>query len=64
MKRRDLEKCLIELGWWFLRHGGSHDVWTNGEDTQAVPRHSEINEFTAKKILKQAKLSSGVQDDY
>ncbi len=52
MRRRDLESEMKRLGWWFLRHGGRHDVWTNGSDQEYVPRHNEINEFTAQKILR------------
>ena len=37
-----------------LRHGGSHDVWTNGQEEEPVPRHAEINENLARKILKKA----------
>lgn len=55
MKRRDLEKKLSNLSWWFDRHGGNHDVWTNGKESEAVPRHNEIKEYLAKKILKKAK---------
>jgi mRNA interferase HicA len=54
MKKVDLEKQLTKLGWKFSRHGGSHDIWTNGKTNESVPRHREINEFTAKKILKTA----------
>lgn len=54
MKKVDLEKQLTRLGWRFSRHGGNHDVWTNGKINESVPRHKEINEFTAKKILKTA----------
>ncbi len=54
MKRRDLEKRPKELGWYFLRAGGNHDVWTNGVQSQPVPRHGEINEFTARAIIKNA----------
>lgn len=54
MKKRDLEIRLKEAGWYFLRHGGNHDVWTNGVDTEPVPRHNEINEILAKKILRRA----------
>ncbi len=52
MKKRDLEKKLKKSGWWLLREGGNHAVWTNGDLVQAVPRHPEINENTAKSILK------------
>jgi mRNA interferase HicA len=54
MKRRDLEKQLTEYGWYFLRHGGAHDVWTNGRDMEYVPRHREVAESLAKKILRVA----------
>ncbi|MCP5065956.1 MAG: type II toxin-antitoxin system HicA family toxin [bacterium] len=52
MKRRELEKRLRKAGWEFLRHGGNHDVWTNGEQQEAIPRHSELNERLAKAILR------------
>ncbi len=55
MKRNDLERELRELGWWLKRHGGSHDYWTNGQVHESVPRHNEIKEFLARKILKTAK---------
>ncbi|MBI5526491.1 MAG: type II toxin-antitoxin system HicA family toxin [Deltaproteobacteria bacterium] len=55
MRRRELERKLCDLGWRFLRHGGKHDVWTDGENEVAVPRHDEINEYTAKAIVKEAK---------
>jgi mRNA interferase HicA len=34
--------------------GGRHDVWTDGEREEAVPRHREINEQLAKAILRRA----------
>jgi mRNA interferase HicA len=46
---------LQELGWWFSHHGGEHDRWTNGKEQESVPRHKEIGEYLAKKILKKAK---------
>ena len=54
MKRRELERRLRSLGWHPSRHGSKHDVWTKGERELAVPRHSEINEYTAEAILKEA----------
>jgi predicted RNA binding protein YcfA (HicA-like mRNA interferase family) len=54
MKRRDLEKRLRALGWLLVRHGARHDVWSDGEREIAVPRHNEINEYTAKAILREA----------
>ena len=59
MKHKDLARKLVELGWKLLRQGGSHEIWTNGEYTIAVPRHKEINEITAVKIIKTAAKNSG-----
>ena len=55
MKKRDLEKSLIRLGWRLKRQGGNHEIWTNGDATEPIPRHAEINELLAKKILNKAK---------
>jgi mRNA interferase HicA len=38
----------------FLRHGKRHDIWTDGEPEEAIPRHNEINEKLAKAILGRA----------
>jgi mRNA interferase HicA len=54
VKKRDLEAQLWYLGWWLLRQG-KHEIWTNGDLTIPVPRHKEINEMTAKAILRDAK---------
>ena len=51
MKKRALEKTLRQSGWEFLRHGRRHDVWTDGEREEAIPRHTEINEKLAQAIL-------------
>jgi mRNA interferase HicA len=54
VKRRELARRLRALGWKFLRHGGKHDVWTNGSREEAVPRHTEISEKLASAILARA----------
>ena len=54
MKARDLKKKLSELGWWLKREGANHEIWTNGEIEEPIPRHREINERLAKKIIKTA----------
>lgn len=41
-------------GYWVLRSGGGHDIYTNGKKIIAIPRHREINEMLAKKIIKEA----------
>jgi len=55
MKRKELEKALKGMGWRFLRHGGRHDVWTDGNWQEPIPRHIEINEKLARSILRKAK---------
>ena len=52
MKRKELEKALIKRGWWFLRHGGKHDIWTDGNRQEPIPRHTEINDKLARSILR------------
>ena len=54
MKRRDLIKRLSEMGCVMVRHGGSHDWYTNPatKESQPVPRHTQINEKLAKSIIK------------
>lgn len=54
MKTRDLKKKLEALGWRLLREGGNHEIWTNGEIEEQIPRHRETNERLAKKIIKTA----------
>lgn len=56
MKRRDLEKLFKDNDWYFLRSGSNHDVYTNGKDTEMIPRHKEVNENLAKAIIKRRGL--------
>jgi mRNA interferase HicA len=54
VKRRDLISKLEGAGCTLLRHGGRHDIYHNPQTgkSQPVPRHREINEILAKKIIK------------
>lgn len=54
MKCRDLERQLRRAGCFVKREGGSHTLWINPTTgvTEAVPRHTEIKEPLARKILK------------
>lgn len=54
MKRQILIKNLENAGYYLLRHGGGHDIYTNGSIQLVVPRHKELNEITAKQIIKKA----------
>ena len=52
MKRRELVKLLEKAGFEFKEHVGNHDTYKRGSDTEQIPRHKEINEITAKSIIK------------
>ena len=54
MKRIDLEKKLRIAGCYLKREGASHSLWINPKTgiIEAVPRHKEIKEPLAKKIIK------------
>jgi len=53
MKRRDLERRLRMAGCLLKREGTSHSIWINPATgvKEAVPRHNEIKEPLARKIL-------------
>ncbi|HKU36356.1 MAG TPA: type II toxin-antitoxin system HicA family toxin [Paenarthrobacter sp.] len=58
VKLRDLLKALERMARdrglpLEYREGGSHTVIRIGDRQTVVPRHSEINEITARKIIKQ-----------
>jgi mRNA interferase HicA len=59
MKKKELCKRLSENGWWLYRQGGNHEIWTNGEHVIAVPRHTKIDEKTARGILRDALINKG-----
>ena len=52
MKRIDLIRMFKRNHWYFLRHGGDHDVYTDGIHIEMVPRHREINEKLARAIIR------------
>ena len=56
MKKRDLEKLLKKNGWYLLRSGGNHDIYTNGIETEPIPRHNEVNEKLAQAIIRRRGL--------
>lgn len=56
MKRRDLIKLLESNGWWLLRNGANHDIYTNGQISEAIPRHPEIKDNLAKSIIRRRGL--------
>jgi predicted RNA binding protein YcfA (HicA-like mRNA interferase family) len=58
MKRRELIRHLEAHGCQRLREGSKHTVYVNrtAQTTTTVPRHSEINEFLARKICRDLQI--------
>lgn len=53
MKRRDLVKKLVQAGYKEDRNDGGHAIYEKqGSRPVQVPNHREINENTARAILK------------
>ncbi len=54
MKRRELLRHLTNRGCALLREGKKHSIYWNQDlrTTSSVPRHSEINDFLARKICR------------
>lgn len=60
MKKNKLLKELKKYGWYFAREGKKHEIWTNGKgQQQAVGRHPDIPEETAKATIRMAKNNPG-----
>jgi predicted RNA binding protein YcfA (HicA-like mRNA interferase family) len=54
MKRIDLVRHLEAQGCYLLREGARHSLYVNpvNNQTSAVPRHRELNEFLVRKICR------------
>jgi predicted RNA binding protein YcfA (HicA-like mRNA interferase family) len=54
MKRVDLIRTIESFGCKLIRHGGKHDWYRNPLSgvSQAVPRHREISEPLARRIIR------------
>jgi predicted RNA binding protein YcfA (HicA-like mRNA interferase family) len=54
MKRRDLVRHPESHGCELLREGSRHSVYVNRArgKSSTVPRHSEVNDFTARKVCR------------
>ena len=56
MKRKELIRLFEKAGWRLERNGANHDIYTDGKNSEAIPRHSEINEILARMLIKKWKL--------
>jgi predicted RNA binding protein YcfA (HicA-like mRNA interferase family) len=54
VKRQKLIQKLKQAGCILIRHGGKHDIYHNPSNgkSQPIPRHREINEILANKIIR------------
>ena len=59
MKHRKLIKEVESYCWWLERHGTRHDIYTTGTQKEEIPRHPDVNEMTAKDIIKRVKKNPG-----
>jgi mRNA interferase HicA len=59
MKRIDLIRFIEAAGCYLLRDRGKHSVYVNpvNNQTSAVPRHREINDYLARKICRDLGIS-------
>ena len=56
VKRHDLIKYLERNGFYLLREGGNHTIYTNGIKTISVKRYKVFDRITASELLKQSGL--------
>jgi predicted RNA binding protein YcfA (HicA-like mRNA interferase family) len=56
VKRRDLIRYLEKNGFYLLREGGKHSIYTNDIKVVPVKRHKQFDRIPANEICKQAGL--------
>ena len=56
VKRRDLVKYFEENGFYLLREGSNHSIYTDNNKTIPIKRHTRIDRITANELCKQAGL--------
>lgn len=67
MKRIDLlrviSRAAMEAGlpWVMTREGGNHSIFTLSETPVQIPRHRDIDELTAKAIMKHLEKELGAK---
>lgn len=58
VKRRELIKYLEENGFYLLREGGKHSIYTNNVKTIPVKRQRVLDRITANELCKQAEVKA------
>jgi predicted RNA binding protein YcfA (HicA-like mRNA interferase family) len=57
VKRRDLIRYFEKNGFYLLREGGKHTIYTNDKKVVPVKRHRQLDRITANELCKQAGLN-------
>ncbi|MGC2322967.1 MAG: type II toxin-antitoxin system HicA family toxin [Terriglobales bacterium] len=60
MKRTELIRHIEKHGCKFVREGGNHTIYINPRTNRrsTIPRHREVEEFTARAICRQLEIPS------
>jgi len=56
VKRRDLIRFFESNGFYLLRQGGNHSIYSNGNKIIPIKRHKSLDRITANALCKQAGL--------
>ena len=56
VKRRDLIRYFEKNGFYLLREGRKHSIYTNDKKMIPVKRHKQLDRITANELCKQAGL--------
>ncbi|WP_331457507.1 type II toxin-antitoxin system HicA family toxin [Desulfosarcina ovata] len=54
VKRRDLIRHMEQHGFYLVREGANHAIYTNGTKVIPVKRHRQLDRITANELCKQA----------
>ena len=60
VKRRDLIRYFEKNGFYLLREGGKHAIYTETKKVIPVKRHKQFDRITANELCKQAGLGSEI----
>ncbi|HEY6319647.1 MAG TPA: hypothetical protein VI462_17380 [Acidimicrobiia bacterium] len=67
MRRADLLKRIARqarannVTWQLVREGRQHEIWLCGAKQVSIPRHREINTYTAEAIMKDLASELGAE---
>jgi mRNA interferase HicA len=57
VKRKELVRYFKDNGFYLLREGARHSIFTNGEKAIPIKRHQTLDRITANQLCKQAGLN-------